>query len=223
MLNLPRKDKDGNSYLSYSAIKAWTEPKGFSTGLLGRTEYIMGYFFNDTFGDDLGFAEFGSDVESYITERKCANKFDAKEKATLEQIQPLGVFQHKFKLQFDGFYLLGYIDDAKPDFSHIRDYKSCSRKSGKKYEEDDYFQLDLYALACKQEFGKLPKRLEVCCIGRSGNPFRGGGRGILKVEDDIWYIERKTDAKRLKALEQTIIKTANEIAQYWEVFNKLNK
>lgn len=221
-MNLPRKNKEGESYLSYSSIKAWNELRGYNTGLSGKHESIMSYFFGQEFPDDKGFGIFGQEVETYVTERKSADKFTNEEKAVLETIQPLGVFQHEFKLPFDGFYIKGFIDDMSIDKTKIRDYKSCSRKSGEKYAADDYFQLDLYALAIEKEFGVLPE-IEVCCIERSGNPFKGGGRDVLKVAGDVWYIQRKTDAERLKTLQEYIIKTAKEIEQYYIVFLKLNQ
>lgn len=218
---LPRKDKEGNCYISYSQITAWHEAKGFDTGLPGKVEFIRKYFLGETFEDTKGFGLFGTEVEGYITERNYADKFTDQEKKVLEQISPLGVFQKEFKLKYDGFYVLGYIDDMLPDATKIRDYKTASKKSGKKYEEDAYFQLDLYALAIKQETGKLPKELEVCIIERLGNGFNGG-RDVMTVGNDVWYVQRKTNKERLKKLEQTILQTAEEISEYYQVFLKLN-
>jgi hypothetical protein len=218
---LPRIDKEGNYYISYSQITAWHEAKGFDTGLSGKVEFIRKYFLGETFEDTKGFGTFGTQVEGYITERNYADKFTDKEKQVLEQIKPLGIFQKEFKIQYDGFYVLGYIDDALPDYTKIRDYKTASKKSGKKYEEDDYFQLDLYALGIKKEFGKLPKSLEICIIERLGNGFNGG-RDVMSVGNDVWYVHRTTDKKRLDNLQKKIIATAKEISEYYEVFTKLN-
>jgi len=218
---LPRKDKDGNCYISYSQLTAWREPKGFDTGLPGKVEFMRKYFLGETFEDTKGFGTFGTEVEGYITERTYAEKFTDREKQVLEQIQPLGVFQKEFKIQYDGFYVLGYIDDMLPDATKIRDYKTASKKSGKKYEEDAYFQLDLYALAIQKEFGQLPKSLEVCIIERAGNGFNGG-RDVMTVANDVWYVERKTNKERLDNLEKKIISTAQEISNYYTIFTKLN-
>lgn len=221
MMILPRKDKNGNYYVSYSQITAWHEAKGFDTGLPGKTEFIRKYFLGETFEDTKGFALFGTEVEGYVTERAYADKFTDREKQVLEQIKPLGVFQKEFNLQYDGFYVLGYIDDMLPDGSMIRDYKTASKKSGKKYEEDSYFQLDLYALALQQELGALPKEMEVCIIERQGNGFNGG-RDVMSVANDVWYIQRKTNKERLDNLEKYILETAKEISEYYQVFLKLN-
>lgn len=218
---LPRIDHNGEYYISYSQITSWLDPKGFDTGLPGKQEYIRKYFLGETFEDTKGFALFGTQVEGYITERQYADVFTDKEKAVLETITPLGVFQKEFKLRYDGFYVLGYIDDCTQDLTKIRDYKTASKKSGKKYEEDSYFQLDLYSLAVKQETGQLPKELEVCIIERLGNGFNGG-RDVMTVGNDVWYVQRQTNKKRLNELEKTILATTEEISKYYNVFTKLN-
>lgn len=219
---LPRTDKEGNSYISYSQIKLWNEAKGFNTGLPGKQEFIRSYFLGEQYPDKGGFGTFGDDVEQYVTERKGDEKFTDAERATLDQIQPLGVFQKEINIPFDGFYVKGYIDDATADLTKIRDYKTASEKSKTKYYEDDYWQLDVYALAIKKETKKLPKELEVCIIERLGNGFKGG-RNIMTVGQNIWYVQRKTNLTRLKQLEDFIIKSTNEISEYYKVFLKLNK
>lgn len=222
-MNLPRKDENGTPYISYSQIKAWNEAKGFNTGGLGRHEFILTYFLSQNYGDKNGFAQFGTDVENYIcgdVNAKCL--FTDKEKETLDKIAPLGTFQQKIKIPFEeGFYLTGYIDDTNHNFTKIRDYKSASEKSKAQYETDEYKQLDIYALGIKDLTGKLPKELEVCVIERIGNGFRGG-RDVMSVGENIWYIKRETNTKRLKELKEYIVKTALEISKYYTIFQKLN-
>jgi hypothetical protein len=207
--------------ISYSQIAAYNEKKGFNTGLKGSIEYIKKYFFGEKFEDKWGFAQFGNEVEGYITERKFADCFDDREKEVLDKIIPLGIFQREFNIDMGGFILGGYIDDSTPDFHITRDYKTCSRKSGLKYEEDDYTQLDLYALVTKKEYGYIPDRLEVVCIDRTGNPFKGGGRSVLKVGKEHWTIERKTNPERLKMIEENIRSTVKEISELYKVYQKL--
>lgn len=219
---LPRKDKEGKYYISYSQITAFNEAKGFDTGKSGKEEYIRKYFLGEKFVDNKGYAEFGKQVEAYITLGQDKDKFSSEELATLDTIQPLGVFQHEFKLQYPEFYILGYIDDATPDFTKLRDYKTCSKKSGEKYYTDEYTQLILYAMAIKQQKGKLPKHLEVCAIERNGNGFKGG-RQALTVGKEVWYIPQTLNAKRIKALDKLILSTVEQISKYYEVFLKLNK
>lgn len=218
---LPRSDEHG-PYISYSQIKLWNELKGYNTGLSGKKEFIRSYFLGEQYPDKGGYGQFGTEVEAYITDRKEADKFTDAERAVLEQVVPLGVFQREFKCPFEeGFYVKGFIDDCSEDLTRIRDYKTASLNSSKKYYEDDYFQLDVYALAIDKEIGKIPTDLEVTCIERTGNGFRGG-RGVLNVGSTIWHIPRKTSVERLKTLSNTIISTAVEISEYYQIFLELN-
>lgn len=217
---LPRVDKDGNPYISYSQVKLWNDLKSFNMKVEGRLEYILGYFFGHDWPDK-GWGEFGHDVEDYICERKGAHKFDEHEIEVLESIEPLGVFQKEIKIQFDGFYLLGYIDDANESFTHLRDYKTCSENSSKQYYEDGYHQLDIYAMWVLQEFGKLPEKLEVCMVEREGNCFFSGGRSVLRVKDRVWYHERETTDERQQMLREYIQSTAEEISKHFQVYQKL--
>lgn len=218
---LPTKDKEGKQYISYSQVSSWHDSKGFNTGLPGNQEYIRKYFLGERFPSG-PFADFGKQVEAFITERSSSEFFTKEELEVLCNIKPLGVFQHEFKLQFEEFYVTGFIDDTTSDFTHIRDYKTASLASAKKYSGPEYEQLDLYALAIQQQEGKVPSKLEVCIIERLGNGFRGG-RDVLKVGENVWYVDRQTSAERLNILENKIITTAQEISDYYEVFLNLNK
>lgn len=218
---LPRKDQDGIPYISYSQVKLWNEAKGFNTGLPGRQEFIRSYFFGEEYPDKGGYGTFGTEVENYITMRLDDDKFTADELKTLNKIKPLGVFQHEARIDFDGFYLKGYIDDMADDFSKARDYKTASNNSRKKYDDPDYFQLDVYAAAIQQKHGIIPE-LEVCVIERLGNGFKGG-RPALSVGENIWYVKRETNEERLKQVKQYILDTAKEISAYYTVFLKLNQ
>ena len=221
MLNLPRS-KEGIPYISYSQYRSWNDPKSFHLGVKGKYEYMLDYFFDEDF-PDMGWAQFGEEVEGYICQRSFSEAFSPEEKKVLETIEPLGLFQHEFFLRFDGFGLLGFIDDAKEDFSHIRDYKTCSKSSSKKYYKDDYYQLDIYAMWVQQNFGHLPETLEVMMIERTGNPFKGGGRSVLKVGEQVWSHYRETSQERINFLREDIRRTAEEIAVTWEVFQKMLK
>lgn len=219
---LPRQDKDGNYYLSYSSISLWNEMKGFNTGRLGKEEFIRSYFFGEEYGDEMGWALFGSQVEDYICKREGADNFDDNERKVLETIIPLGDFQHEVHIPFEGFYLKGFRDDATPDHRKIRDYKTASEKSSQKYYGADYKQLDIYALDVFKRSGFIPE-MEVCVIEREGNPFRGGGRSVLRVKERVWYIPRTTTEAKLTELEAYINRTAQEISLHYQLFLKLNK
>ena len=62
----------------------------------------------------------------------------------------------------------------------------------------------------------------VCAISRLGNGFKGG-RDVLKVGEHVWFIEKEINKERLEILKNKIITTANEISEYYTVFQKLNK
>lgn len=220
-IELPRC-KDGKYYTSYSQINDWNSAKGFSTGLKGKQEFILKYFAGINFPDTAGFAQFGNEVENYILNREDSDKFTDEEKETLDKIQKLDLHQHEIMIPFEGFYVKGFIDDMSNDYTWIRDYKTASLNSSKKYYEDDYKQLDFYALGIRAATGVLPSKLEVCAIERLGNGFRGG-RDVMSVGKEIWYIDRKTDEARLKELEEYIVKTVHEISDYYKVYKQLNK
>ena len=217
---LPRKDKEGLPYCSYSQLKLWNDTKGYNTGRLGKEEFIRSYFLGEQY-PDTGYAQFGTEVEAYICNRQFAENFTAEEQHALSKITPLGVLQHEFKMQFPGFYLKGFIDDATPDFTKLRDYKTCSLASSKQYYNTDYKQLDLYSLAVEQEFGQLPLELEVCAIERTGNAFRGG-RVVLQVGKNIWYIPRTTTQESRNQLYTYIVDTVTDISNHYKAFLKLN-
>jgi len=130
------------------------------------------------------------------------------------------VFQKEFRLDFGDFCMLGFMDDLTPDYRLLRDYKSCSLNSSKKYFKDDYYQLDVYAMAIEQEKGFIPT-LEVCMIERKGNCMFKGGREVLKVGDNIWYHTRETTVERQDWLREDIRRVAEEISMYYTVYQKL--
>lgn len=220
-IELPRKN-DMGYYTSYSQINDWNSVKGFSTGLKGKQEFILKYFAGINFPDTAGFAQFGNEVEDYILNRGSADKFTEEEKETLKKVQKLDIHQHEIMIPFDGFFVKGFLDDCSADFKHIRDIKTASLNSSKKYYTPEYNQLDVYALGIRAATGYLPDKLEVCVVERLGNGFKGS-RPVMTVGKEIWYIDRKTDENRLKELEQYIIKTVNEISEYYKIYKQLNK
>lgn len=248
---LPKTLEDGTPYVSYSQIKNWNSLKSFNLKIPGNLEYIMEYFFGEKFGD-MGWAEFGQDVENYICYRDFSEEqikeldaqvlannkkygkdeklisaslasFTEEEKKIMNTIEPLGVFQQEAIIDFGRFKLLGYIDDMSKDITHIRDYKSASDNSRKQYYEDDYYQTDIYAMWVKQETKKLPEKTDVVIVERAGNCFRGGGRSVLSVKGQVWYHERQINVERQIYLKKYIEKTVKEISDCYKVFLKLNK
>lgn len=221
-VDMPRKDKDGINYISYSQYSSYKSESGFNTGFPGNIEYIMSYFMGQTWPDS-GFAQFGKDVEDYICEKAASETFTAKEREVMNGIVPLGRFQQEVKLWLGAdLYLLGYIDDATQDLMHIRDYKTASENSSKRYYEDDYAQLDLYAMWVKQETGKLPDKMEVCIIERKGNCFgMVNRRDLLSLGSRVWYHERKTTEERLDKIKAGLMKVVFEISDRYKVYKQL--
>lgn len=218
---LPRLGEDGRYSISYSQIKLWHDIKGFSTGLMGRMEYIRSYMLGEEY-KDWGWGQFGTEVEDYICERQWADKFTDEEKATMKKVIPLGNFQVPIEIDFKDFIFKGFKDDTNDDESILRDYKTASVKSKEQYYGEDYKQLDLYALDTLKKTGNLPKELQVTIIERNGNAFRGG-RDVLTVGENIWEVQREVDKVRIDSMENLIVETAKEISEYYAVFNELNK
>lgn len=244
---LPRQDKDGNYYISYSQYNLFTDKSSFNLSILGVHEYIQSYFMGRQFPDQ-GWGEFGTDVEDYICYSRYSKKelakvdkerakngekpldevfaaFDDREKAVLDKIEPLGEFQREIKVWiFPNVYIKGYIDDTIKSLMVLRDYKTASKRSGKKYEKPEYKQLDIYALYARQETGKLPEKLEVCIIERKGNCFNmENRRDLLKVGGGHWFVPRETSHERLDAIMEELRETVLKISSLYKTYLKLNK
>lgn len=216
---LPRKDKEGNPYVSYSQINSWNSKKGFNTGLPGFKEYILSYFFNVKFGDPQGWAEFGTRVGTAL-EHNDFKGFSKKEQETLKKATRLDLFEKEVRITFPGFYLKGFIDSASENLKSILDYKTASENSRKKYYTDEYEQLDIYAMGIKEETGEYPEKMWVEILERVGNPFRGES---LSLGTALWVSEREIDEKRLERIKEDILRTTEDISRYYTVFTKLNK
>lgn len=221
-IELPRQDSEGNYYISYSQFSSFISEDGFNTGLPGWSEYILSYFMGKSWPDQ-GWAEFGSQVEDYICERKHIEFFSEEEMKTMNSIEPLGNFQVEVKLWLAAnLYLLGYIDDAKKDLSKLRDYKTASISSKDKYSKKDYYQLDLYSMWVKQETGEYPKEVEVCVIQRKGSCFGlVNRRDLLSVGENVWYIPRELSEERMEKIKTDLMRVIFEISDLYKVFKKV--
>lgn len=217
---LPVTDKSGRPKLSYSQYNLWREKKGFNTGLLGRWEYIRKYLLRESYPQN-AYGSFGQDVECYVRKQGCEERFSDEEKKTLDQVEPLGIYEYKVEVDFGDFVLEGYIDDMTEDHSIYRDYKTASENSKEKLYKDDYEQLDIYALYSLRENGFIPI-IELCIIERMGNAY-AGGREALKVGENIWWHRKKIDKEGLETLDKKIRQTAEEISEYYKVFQKVNR
>jgi hypothetical protein len=219
---LPRVNAKGKPRISYSQLSSWRGKTAFNKfeerEISGSTGYILEYFLGYKFPDTAMsvYAPFGIKCEDYICER-IESDLDAKEKAILDTIKPLGSFQQLVEIDFGDFVVEGFLDDTNEDRSIIRDYKTASKASAKKYTTNEYFQLDLYALDFYKKTGLIPQ-LEVVVIERSGSHFKPP----LKVAG-TFTIPRTTSAERLLQVELEVIETVREISNCYKLFLEINK
>lgn len=214
-LILPRKDKDGNYYISYSQITKWKKSK---------RDYIRNYFFGER-EDNAAlqlYGDFGTKVgESY--ENNNFSAWEDDEAEFLKTLPSLDEFEREIKLKMDGFYVLGYIDsNTKAEKGYVKellDYKTgevVKRKPD--YESDDYWQVDIYAAALQQEYGKYPDKGSVVLIGRSGNAFKGEE---LNLSMNHAIINRPITEERCKLVLEEVQTIAEEISAYYSAYLKL--
>lgn len=206
---LPRRDKNGIPYLSYSQINSF---------LRDRKEYMKSYFFNEPI-QFTAYIDHGSKVGKAL-ESNDFSGFDEDEQKTLKTVPRLDIFEKEIKVDFGDFYLKGFIDTCDKKFTKLKDYKVGTEKKIPEYTDDKYIQTVVYAMGLKQETGKLPKETSVVLIDRKGNAFRGEP---LKIGERIWEIPLELSEKRIKFADELVRHTANEISKYYKVFLKLNK
>lgn len=220
MIELPKKAKNGKPRISYSQYNLYNSIKSFNLDKEGFHEYIICYFMGYHFRD-LGWGEFGHDVEAYVTKKEREHKFSNEEIKTLDKVEVLGELSDSFELDFGDFILTGIIDDRKKDWSKIRDYKTASKNSKKRYYSPDYKQLKFYAMKGLEVTGEIPE-LEVLCIERKGNCTFSKDRRDLTVGENIWSIPIETSINELSELEEDLRRTVHEISDLYKVFKKVN-
>lgn len=238
----------GLPYVSWSQVESFNDKSGFNTGLLGEFEYLLGRFTGVEF-IDMGWGQFGSETEAYITLRKLSKKelgkledkireeldaalknFSDKEKSVLDKIEFLGVFQDEicYYVEELNVIVLGYIDDRSPEVKgkvkKLRDYKTKSESSKKDLHDDKKHQIELYILGLKQR-GLEVESAEYCIIERLGGKecMGGGGREALSIGDRVWYEPYSWDEERLKVTHQMIVDTVTRISSLYTTYQKYFK
>ena len=222
-LVLPRQDEDGNYYISYSQISKWKRNK---------REYIRKYFFGEP-DDNAALQKYG-DFGHKVGEAYENNDFSAwneEEAEFLKTLPHFDEFEREIKLKMKGFYVLGYIDtNSAPEMymkhsipfecvKELADYKTGDiGKRAPEYEADDYLQVDIYAAALEQDYGKYPDKGSVVLIGRSGNAFAGEE---LNLTMEAKIIDRPISKKRCKVVLKQVQEIAEEISSYYEAYLKL--
>ena len=211
-MNLPKKDKDGNQYLSYSQINSF---------LNNRRDYIRQYFLNEKFEGN-AYTSFGKRIGEAL-ENNDFSGFTETEQVLLNSIPRHDQFERKVVLNRKGFYVVGYIDTNTSEDGKIEkliDYKTGDMTKEAVYLSEDYSQLYIYAGALEQELGVLPKKASVVLIERLGNPFKGEK---LMLGSRYITIDKKITKTKIKEVVKKVDETAKEISEYYEVFLKLNK
>lgn len=205
-MNLPSKDKYGNSYLSYSQLSLFKRDKN---------EYYQNYIVGKKFeGNE--YTDFGSKVGNAL-ENNDYSEFSEPEQVVLKKVTRLDEFERKTILKYEDFYVIGYLDTNSKDYTEIIDYKTGGLKKEWQYMTKDYTQLHLYALSLRQETGVTPTKASVEFIRRGGNAYRG--QKLVVANEDPIKIDINIGIERLKKVYWDTIKTAKEI----ELFYKENK
>jgi len=219
----------GKPCVSWSQVESFNSKTGFNTGLLGKYEYIQKYFLGYKF-PDLGWGDFGSQVENYITERRNGDNFNEKEKQTLNKIKPLGVFQEEILIYLEELdtVVFGYLDDFTPPKNNkvelLRDYKTKSKSSKKDLHKPEKKQIEIYIIGLQQK-GLEVQNAEYCIIERLGGYecMQGGGREVLKVGNEIWYESYNFTDKSIKETRKMLVRTIKEISSLYKTYLKIFK
>lgn len=209
MIDLPQKDKHGIGYLSYSQISLFLENK---------YEYIQRYLLKVPFvGNE--YTDFGSKVGKAL-ETNDYSLFDESEKSILRKVTRLDIFERMTILNYNDFYVIGFIDTADDGLSNIIDYKTGGIGKHIQYYADKYTQLCYYALSIKQEIGKIPDSAQVEFIHRFGNPAKGeqlrvGNIEPIKIPIDI-------SLNRLTKIYYDTQKIALNISEFCKMYKDQN-
>lgn len=201
-LPLPRTDTEGNSYVSYSQLSMFKRDPG---------DYYLNYILGLPKKHN-PYTDFGSKVGEAL-ETNDFSKFDPVEQETLSQVVRLDEFEREVRLQYDGFYVLGYIDTNRSDLSHIIDYKTGGEGKESQYQKEGYTQLCLYALALRQETGVTPSKAQVNFIRREGNP--GSGEALTVGSEAPLLLDIDISEDRLKQVYWDTLRTTQKMSEFY--------
>ena len=217
MLNkiiLPQTDENGEMYLSYSQKKTWKK----------KRDYIRQYFFGNKSDNEYleKYGDFGNKIADVFRNEDYSG-FTKKEIEFLKTIPKYDEFETEVHLDMGGWYVKCYVDsNTKVEDGYVKellDYKTGEIDKRKvDYESQEYDQIEIYAAAFEQKYGKLPNKGKVVLIQRDGNAFKNEE---LKLGDKYIEIPKKITKKRIKEVKDEYIYTAREISEYYKVFLKL--
>ena len=205
-MDLPRKDKYGNNYLSYSQL---------STFKRSKEDYYNQYILNVEFkGNE--YTDFGTKIGNSI-ENNNFSYFNESEINILKQVRRLDLFEYKTILNYKDFYVIGFIDSCSSDLLEIIDYKTGGKGKHLNYSKEDYNQLQIYALSLRQKTGVTPLKASVNFITRGGNLYKGIDFYVDNVKPKI--IDIDIGYEKLKKTYWNVLNTAKQINEFY----KLNK
>lgn len=212
---------NGMPKLSYSQYTSWKDP-------LYKKDYMLGYFF-DIKQDSNVWADFGSDVGSFIEHYSKGLPY----KPTILSQDDLSIlkkleypdnseYEDEIVVNMGDFVIQGFIDRStfNKNKVSIYDYKTGNiDKKANYYASSDYGQTTLYSHQKILEGYDL-EYSGVILLGRKGNGREGHP---IRLSGDIKHIETPYSKERANELLNNIRKVANEISDYYKVFQKINK
>lgn len=202
-MNLPRKDENGKSYLSYSQISLFIKDK---------QEYYRQYVLNEKWEGNV-WTDWGSKVGVSI-ETNCFDNFNLNEVEILKQVPRLDEFEKPVILDYGNFFIKGFIDTNSKDYKRIIDIKTGGKDKEHQYKLNSYTQLCYYALSIRQMYGITPEVGQVCFIRRGGNPYKN--QPLIVADEKPLLIDVDISMKRLKQVYWDTIKIAKEIELFYE-------
>ena len=201
-MRLPKKDKQGRPYLSYSQIAMFKR---------SRQQYLETYIFNKPFETN-AWVEFGAKVGTALQENEFKN-FSLREEKILRQITRLDIFEKRIKYDLGEFYIIGNIDTASQDLKKLVEYKTGGKDKELQYLEPQYIQPQIYALGIEQETGSAPDSVTLEFIRRTGNPYSMQPLKVAPEEPII--IDCDISPEALTWTKNYILQTAAEIEEFY--------
>ena len=199
MIDLPKKDKHGKSILSYSQINLFLKDKN---------SFYKTYILKEPFYENK-YMRFGSKVDKAIQDNDYC-LFTKQEKEALSKVTRLDIFQKSVFINFDEFYMVGFIDTVSSDLTELIDYKTGGVGKDEKYKGLDYTQLCYYAIGLKQETGITPKKASVEFITREAK-----NNGLYVSNDPVIKIDVDISQERLDYVYYETIKIAKDIEAFY--------
>jgi len=207
-LILPKTNKKtGKPYLSYSSITSFKRNK---------KEWAERYLYDKPFQPN-HWTEFGSKVGEAL-EHNNFQEFSKEEQRVLKATPRLDEFETMIVWDLGDFEIVGYIDTNTSDRNHLIDYKTGGPGKQEQYDDPDYWQLAIYAGACRQAGFKV-KTAEVVFLERIGNPFKGYPLKLKEVPPLI--IPQDIELVRINRLREELYHWAEQISNFTKEWKEM--